>query len=94
MTDRIAELRALLDACRAEKNEMARFVKASRLADISINALPTLLDCAEALQAVTATLEWHAHGGCRATDGPIMSSADAVAMGKAALAALNGADNA
>lgn len=47
----------------------------------------------EALAAVTATLEWLAHGGCRATDGPIMSSADAVAMGKAALAALNGADN-
>lgn len=53
-----------------------------------------LFECAEALQAVLATLEWQAHGGCRATDGPIMSSADAVAMGKAALAALNGADNA
>lgn len=48
----------------------------------------------EALQAVLATLEWHAHGGCRATAGPIMPSADAVAMGKAALAALNGDDHA
>lgn len=41
---------------------------------------------AEALAAVTATLEWQAHGICRATDGPILNSADAVAMGKAALA--------
>lgn len=48
----------------------------------------------EALAVVTATLEWLAHGGCRSADGPILSSADAVAMGKAALAALNGADHA
>ena len=52
-----------------------------------------LLDCAEALREVTATLEWQAHGICRSADGPILNSADAVTLGKAAIARLSGDDH-
>ncbi len=84
MTDLIKELR---EHCRATMVD-------GELPIVEHRELDALLDCAEALQAVTATLEWQAHGGCRATDGPIMSSADAVAMGRAAIAKLNGGNNA
>lgn len=100
MTDQIAKLRALLAdekvKYRRHKMEPSRdsWVQHHNaeyaLQQAAVEHLPALLDCAEALIQVTATLEWRAHGICRATDGLIMSSADAVAMGKNALARLNG----
>ena len=98
MTDRIAELRAesrdlialLQRLGDGEHDDLS--VAHDALAEIINLRLQraALLDCAEALAEVTATLAWQAHGECRATDRPILSSADAVAMGKNALARLNG----
>ena len=91
MSDRIADLRTLRKLERAA-HDGGELLSWANAADILRGALyddcDALLDCAEALQAVLATLEWQAHGECRSADGPILSSADAVAMGKAALAAL------
>lgn len=86
-TDRIAELRALLARLQTDENPYAQF-EALLVAERN---LPALLDCAEALRRVTQALEWHAHGRCRGIDdGPLLGTADAVALGVAALARLNG----
>ena len=53
-----------------------------------ISAAPELL---EALIEVTASLAWNAHGECRAIhDGPIMPSAMAIEVAKAAIAKAKG----
>jgi len=53
-----------------------------------IAAAPSLL---KALIEVTASLAWNAHGECRAIhDGPIMPSAMAVEMARAAIAKATG----
>ena len=91
MTDRIAELRALHEKALSARGQM-EIIEASRDRDMKLLPhLHALLDCAEALRKVTQALDWHAHGRCRGIDdGPLLGTADAVALGVAALARLNG----
>lgn len=99
---RIEELRALRkaadDAHTAWQQGMTRETyRATCAADEAAGeaideASDALLDCAEALAAVTAALEWQAHGRCRTGyyDGPILPASEAVEWGVAALAKLEG----
>lgn len=97
MTDRIAELRALLTRLQTDENPYAQF-EALLVAEES---LPALLDCAEALQEIIDPISYMKR---RLQDGERLNGVAALQLAndvehlrgiaRVALARLNGADNA